>query len=160
MKPLPQATIKEARRLMIDGLSTRETARRLGISPASACRIYSDSKENMPVNKGGRPRKISAETVEYLKVNMKRGTLRTAVEATKSANLILPDTESVSTVQRRLKEAGLTAKRHVKRPALKRIQIKGRLHFIKKYMEWTEDDWARVVWSDECKINRICSDGM
>jgi transposase len=27
-------------------------------------------------------------------------------------------------------------------------------------MEWTEADWSRVVWSDECKINRICSDGM
>ena len=160
MKPLPQAIIKEARQLMMDGVSTRKTALRLGISQASASRIYADCKENMPVNKGGRPRKISAETVEYLKVNMKRGTLKTAVEARNAANQLLPDTVSASTIRRRLKEAGLTAKRRVKRPALKRLHIKGRLQFVKKYMEWTEADWSRVVWSDECKINRICSDGM
>jgi hypothetical protein len=34
------------------------------------------------------------------------------------------------------------------------------MQFIKKYKEWTEKDWALVIWSDESKINRICSDGM
>ncbi|KAF9184384.1 hypothetical protein BGZ51_001649 [Haplosporangium sp. Z 767] len=126
MKPLPQAIIKEAKRLMMGGVSTRETARRLGISPASASRIYSDCDENMPVNKGGRPRKIPAETVEYLKVNMKRGTLKTAVEARKEANQILPNAVSVSTIRRRLREAGLASKRRVKQPTLKRVHVKGR----------------------------------
>src|SRR5690554_4439983 len=125
---------------MMDSVSTHKTAQRLEISPASTGRIYADCKKNMPVNKGGRPRTIPAETVEYLKVNMKRGTLKTAVEARNAANQPLYGTVSASTVRRRLKEAGLTAKRHVKRPALKRVQIKGRLQFVKKYMEWTEGD--------------------
>jgi transposase len=160
MKPLPQAKVKEAIRLMSGGVSTRETARRLVISPSSAKRIYSENKENMTVNKGGRPRKIPSETVEYLKVNLKRGVLKTATEAKNVANEMLPQAVSASTVRRRLKEVGLIAKRRVKRPALKPRHIKGRLQFVKKYKEWTVEDWARVVWSDESKINRICSDGL
>ena len=113
----------------------------------------------MPVNRGGRPKKISTETVEFLKVKMKRGVLKTSIEATKAANELLPQPVSLSTVRRRLRDAGLIAKRIVKRPALRRKHIRGRLHFVRKYKEWTDKDWARVVWSDECKINRICSDG-
>ncbi|KAF9561387.1 hypothetical protein EC968_005771 [Mortierella alpina] len=51
-----------------------------------AARIFADNKENMPISKGGRPRKLQAETVEYLKVNLKRGALKTAVEAQQKAN--------------------------------------------------------------------------
>lgn len=160
MKPLPQTKVNEAIKLMTEGLTTRETAERLKISPASASRIYSSNKENMPVNKGGRPRKISADTVEFLKVNVKRGVFKSAVDATKKVNELLSQPVSVATVRRRLRGSGLLAKRFVKRPALKREHVRGRLHFVKKYKEWTEEDWARVVWSDECKINRICSDGL
>lgn len=160
MKPTPKAIIKDAIRLMSEGVSTRETARQLNISQPMASRIYSRNKENMPVNKGGRPRKIQAETVEYLKLNLKRGYLRTAKEARNKANEVLPAPVSTSTIRRRLREAGLIAKRRVKRPALRPQHIKGRKIFVKKYKEWTIDDWRRVVWSDESKINRICSDGL
>ena len=36
---------------------------------------------------------------------------------------------------------------------------KKRLDFALKHREWTVDDWKRVIWSDETKINRIGSDG-
>jgi len=160
MKPIPQEKVKEAIRLMSGGVSTRETARRLVISPSTAKRIYSENKENMAANKGGRPRKILSETIEYLKVNLKRGVLKTATEAKDVANQMLPQAISSSTIRHRLREAGLIAKKRVKRPALRPRHIKGRLQFIQKHKEWTEEDWAKVVWSDESKINRICSDGL
>ena len=145
---------------MTEGVSVRETAHRLKISLGSVSNIRSANKENMSINKGGRPRKTTAETIEHLKLDMKRGILRTSVEATAEANRLLPQPVSAVTVRRRLKEAGLIAKKVVKRPALKKEHIKGRLQFVKKYKEWTVDDWAMVVWSDESKINRICSDGV
>ncbi len=37
--------------------------------------------------------------------------------------------------------------------------IKSRLEFAKKHQEWTADDWKRVIFSDETKINRFNSDG-
>jgi hypothetical protein len=114
----------------------------------------------MPVNKGGRPRKIHAETVEYLKLNMKRGTIRTDKEAKCKANELLDTPVSTTTIRRRLREAGLIAKSKIKRPALKPRHIKDRMMFVKNYKEWTIDEWKNVVWSDESKINRICSDGL
>ena len=73
---------------------------------------------------------------------------------------MLPQPVSVTTVRRHLREAGLIAKKIVKRPALKQQYINGRLQFVRKYKEWTMDDWTRVIWSDESKINRIYSDGL
>ena len=160
MKATPASKIKEATQLMKQGFSTREVASRLNISPTTASRIHADNKENIPVNKGGRPRKLGSEAVEHIKLNLKRGVLKTAKEAHATANELLPEPVSYTTIRRRLREAGLIAKKIVKRPALKKTHIKGRLQFVAKYKEWTEEDWARVIWSDESKINRICSDGL
>ena len=30
----------------------------------------------------------------------------------------------------------------------------------KKHKEWTKEDWARVIWSDESKISIFGSDGI
>ena len=46
-----------------------------------------------------------------------------------------------------------------KKPLLSPKHRKQRLAFALKYKEWTVEDWKRVIWSDETKINRIASDG-
>jgi transposase len=145
MKPIPKAIIKDAIRLMSEGISTRETACRLNISQSMASRIYSSNKEKMPVNKVCQPRKLQAETTEYLKVNFKRGYLKTAKEARDKANDLLPASVSTSTIRRQLREAGLIAKRKIKRPALQPHYIYGRKIFVRKYKEWTINDWKHVV---------------
>ncbi|KAG0376506.1 hypothetical protein BGX24_007628, partial [Mortierella sp. AD032] len=109
---------------MSNGISVREVADQLNISIATASRIRSTNKENMPVNKGGRPRKLQPKTVQYLKLDIKRGILKTAVEASTSATKMCHQPVSAVTVRRRLREAGLIAKRVVKKPALKRKHIK------------------------------------
>jgi hypothetical protein len=53
-------------------------------------RIRFENKENMQEDNGGRPRKINAETVEHLKLNIKRDILRTSIDAMKEANRLLP----------------------------------------------------------------------
>ena len=160
MKAKSQALVKEAIRLVKDGLSTHEAATQLGINQSTVSRMLARNKENVPINRGGRPRKLQPENVEYVKLNLKRGVFKTAVEATKAVNGILKEPVSAETVRRRLKEAGLLAKKIVKRPALRKRHVQARLDFVKKYKEWTEEDWALVVWSDESKINRFCSDGI
>jgi len=83
---------------MQDGFSTRETAKRLNISKSAVARIRLENKENMEENNGGRPRKLTAETVEHLKLNMKRGVLRTSFDAMKEANRMLQQPVSALTV--------------------------------------------------------------
>jgi hypothetical protein len=42
---------------------------------------------------------------------------------------------------------------------LKKMYYQQRLEFAQWYQSWTIEDWKRVLWTDETKINRIGSDG-
>ena len=33
------------------------------------------------------------------------------------------------------------------------------MDFAESHKDWTVEDWKRVIWSDETKINRLGSDG-
>jgi hypothetical protein len=58
-----------------------------------------------------------------------------------------------------LKKENLKAVVKVKRPLLASRHIKAQYEFAIKYQHWTEEDWCRVIFSDETKINRLGSDG-
>jgi hypothetical protein len=90
---------------MEDAFFTRETVKRLNISKSTLARIRFENKENMEEDNGGRSRKLTVETVEHLKLNMKREVLRTSINAIKESNRLLPQPVSVTTVRRRLREA-------------------------------------------------------
>ena len=55
---------------------------------------------------------------------------------------------------------GLKAVKRIKKPRLCARHIKQRLDFAKRYQHYTVDDWKMVFFSDETKINRLCSDGI
>jgi transposase len=46
-----------------------------------------------------------------------------------------------------------------KRPLLSKRHRKERMDFALAHQDWTVEDWKKVVWSDETKINRLGSDG-
>lgn len=46
-----------------------------------------------------------------------------------------------------------------KKPFLIKKQRQDQLDFAIVHKDWTVEDWKRVVWSDETKINRLGSDG-
>ncbi|KAG0920795.1 hypothetical protein G6F32_015418 [Rhizopus arrhizus] len=58
-----------------------------------------------------------------------------------------------------LHKAGLGAIEKPKKPLLSAKNIRKRLSWCMAHKDWTVDDWKRVVWSDETKINRFNSDG-
>lgn len=66
---------------------------------------------------------------------------------------------SVQTIRNTLKEDGYKSYAKKKRPFLSPRHCKARLAFAEKYQNWTVEDWKRVIWSDETKINRFGSDG-
>src|SRR5262249_754368 len=66
---------------------------------------------------------------------------------------------SSETVCNALKEAGMKAASKVKKSRLLPRHKRQRLDFAVRYQHWTIEDWKRVVWSDETKINRLGSDG-
>jgi hypothetical protein len=58
-----------------------------------------------------------------------------------------------------LKQHSFKAVTKKKKPLLTAVHRKKRLTFALRHKEWTVEDWKRVIWSDETKINRIGSDG-
>ena len=46
-----------------------------------------------------------------------------------------------------------------KRPLLSAKHCKAHLDFAYGHKDWTVDDWKRVIWSDETKIDCLESDG-
>lgn len=65
----------------------------------------------------------------------------------------------VQTIRNTLKQEGLRAAVKVKKPFLSKAHRRRRLEFALEHQHWTLDDWRRVIWSDETKINRVGSDG-
>lgn len=56
---------------------------------------------------------------------------------------------SKETVRRRLKEEGEVARRRLPKPRLTKKQMKARLQWAREHLEWTQEQWDRVLWSDE-----------
>jgi hypothetical protein len=92
-------------------------------------------------------------------LEMRRGTFKDAVQATKEFNKENDNPVSVDTVRRALQRIGGKARKPIKRPLLLNRNRVSRLRFARAFAEWTVDDWSRVVWTDETVIKRIRYDG-
>lgn len=66
---------------------------------------------------------------------------------------------SSRTIQRRLDDAGLYGRRPAFKPWISSKNIKERLEFAKRHVNWTSNDWKAILWSDESKFNLFNNDG-
>ena len=134
-------------------LTHRQIASKFGVSPKTVQRIGKMARES-----------VSLETKRVGNCGRKRATTkrgdrlitRTVLENRKSSlkELLHKVRErgvaiSRRTLRRRLKEAGLVAKRPLRKPLLTPTMIRKRLQWAKKYKNWTEEDWDKVIFSDE-----------
>src|SRR5215469_7770260 len=87
------------------------------------------------------------------------GRAENAVEVTKYINTIIPDSVCPQSVRNVLKKNSFKTVTKKKKPLLTARHRKLRLDFALKHQNWTVEDWKRVFWSDETKINRFGSDG-
>ena len=58
-----------------------------------------------------------------------------------------------------LRGGGLRVVPKVKEPLLTKRHRRLRLQFAKRYQHWTVDDWERVVFPGETKVNHLGLDG-
>jgi uncharacterized protein (DUF2267 family) len=111
------------------------------------------------MNKGGRPQALSHADERYCSRQITTGKLDNAVKVKKALKKDLGILVSPDTIRRALRRAGLGAIEKPKKPLLSKTNIRKRLEWCKAHRDWTVDDWKRVIWSDETKINRFNSDG-
>jgi transposase len=159
MTKLPKDTDKRIQELAEKGWSLRQIAEKLNISKATASRVCS---KQLPLRKksvGGRPQKLSPSDKRYCVRTVCRDPKATSKKVAKSLHAEFGINVTPQTVRRALREQGMGAVEKTKKPMLTRKQIKNRLTFAKAHQFWTKDDWRRVVYTDESKINRFNSDG-
>lgn len=59
---------------------------------------------------------------------------------------------SPTTLRRRLKEVDLFSRIRRRKPTLKPHHARARLRWAIKHLDWTIEQWMRVIWSDESSI--------
>ena len=151
LSPWERAKIIEKRNA---GLTYPKISEALGIAVTTCKKTVkkhatSDTK-GLSAPRSGRPTKCD----DLLKRRIIRF-CRTAPDAT-YAEVIdrLQLTVSKTTIKRVLQEQGISNWQKKKRPALTKENARKRLLFCRQYKGWSADDWKKVIWSDECSVER------
>lgn len=140
-----------------------EVAHQFDINKSTVCRIASRYRQRNNVERksgSGRPRKSTARQDRQMTKIVKIDPRKTAVDVTSYANEQLGVPIGVHTARNRLKEANLLARRPAKKPLISMVNKKKRLDFARRYLHWSKEQWAKVLWSDESKFNLFGSDGI
>jgi len=113
-------------------------------------------KEN---HRGGCPSKLSSGDKQSLIRQITTGRLDNAVEATHFIKQTLFNPVTPQTVRNALKKDDFCSVVKRKHPLLKKAHRLDCLKWARYHENWTVEDWKRILWTDETKINRIGSDG-
>ncbi|KAJ1301366.1 hypothetical protein OPQ81_008631 [Rhizoctonia solani] len=105
------------------------------------------------------PRKLDATARRRAVHLVTEGSAQTTKAANQELENTLGTSTSTRTVQRMLVEEGLEAVTKKPKPKLTKDHVKACLEFAEGHQHWTVEDWMRVGWSDETKINCYGSDG-
>jgi transposase len=159
MHPTSSAQKENILSLALNGHSTRTIASRLNLCQSTVSRILRTLHPNQHHSSGGRPSKLSPTSQRAILNQITTGKASNAVQATHYINTIISTPVSSETVRRVLRKHSFKAVVKKKKPLLTARHKQKRLAFANKYREWTVEDWKRVIWSDETKINRMGSDG-
>jgi transposase len=160
MSSISADTCNNIRSLLEQGNSIRKIADQCHVSKSTVQRIRAKYLPNLTTSpQPGRPMKLSAQNKHFCVRAITSGHLETGVAVRKKLRADLGIKVSDNTVRNALREAGLGAIEKETKPMLSSKNIKARLEFAKRHQNWTIDDWKRVIWSDETKINRFSSDG-
>jgi transposase len=145
---------------MLDaGYSAAHIAASTGHGVATVSRLRSTHRSHLSKSLGGRPSKLSSANIHHAQRLISSGKADTAVDVTKALRNVTNQSLSAQTVRNSLKVAGMKAVVKKKKPFLSKQHRKARLDFALTHQDWTVEDWKKVVWSDETKINRLGSDG-
>ena len=159
MRPILSTKHSSVVSLLQEGYTLRQIEDKTGVGKSTIGRIKREVDGNKENSKGGRPSKLTPRDQQSIIRQITTGKLDNAVQATHYINNILPNPVTSQTVRNALKHNDFRSVVKQKRPLLKKAHRLERLRFARYHENWTVEDWKRVLWSDETKINRIGSDG-
>ncbi|KAK4521097.1 uncharacterized protein ATC70_013041 [Mucor velutinosus] len=158
MKANAPSKVNSAITMLRSNVSIREIAEKLSLGKSTIGRIRMENCPGVKTSKGGRLRVLSEADKRYCVRKVTKERVSSAVKVTKMLKNFQMKVHP-ETVRRALRTAGLGAIEKEKKPLLSDANVKKRLAWCKQHKDWTVDDWKRVIWTDETKINRFNSDG-
>jgi len=159
MKPLSAAQHQHILSLLEAGQSSHQISSSTGVHATTISRLHRKHHPYLPKSSGGHLPKLSPSNICHGIHLISSGKAENAVQVTRTLQDIINQPLSAQTTHHYLKEAGMKAVVKKKRPLLTKHHRRERLDFAIQHQDWTTEDWKRVVWSDETKINRLGSDG-
>ena len=159
MHRLSQAQRDQVISLLDSGHSGHEIHSITGFSIGVISKIRAVYHPGLPKAPGGHPRKLSEANMRHALRLIYSRRAENAVQIARALQDITNQPLSADTVHRGLKRAGMKAVVKKKKPVLTQRHRRARLDFALAHQYWTLEDWKKVVWSDETKINRLGSDG-
>lgn len=159
MRTLTPAQLNRIITLLDSGKSAHQVAAITGRAVSTISRIRSKHRSSLSKAAGGRPPKLSSSDIHYTLRQITSQKVEHATEVAKMLQDMNGESISARTVRRALHKVGMKAVVKKKRPLLTKKHRKERMDFALAHKDWTVEDWKRVVWSDETKINRLGSDG-
>nr|XP_032528103.1 uncharacterized protein LOC116778268 [Danaus plexippus plexippus] len=112
---------------------------------------------NMASDPGLEPGIIMSNEDKFIVVTSKRNRRLTAPEIRAEVNKSRSTPVSLTTVKRRLRDANLFGRVAVRKPLLKPQNKKKRMQWALTHRNWSEEDFKRVLWTDESKFEVLGS---
>lgn len=159
MRPISNSQKQNVLSLIAHGYSSRQIQEKTGVSKSKVASIIKEVQPDKENLLKGRPKKLTSQDERHILSLLSSGAAENATDATKKLNNIISDLVSTQTVRNILKKHQFKAYVKKKKPLLKKQHRLDRLAFARKHQNWTIEDWKKVIWSDETKINRFGSDG-
>ncbi|CAK1592751.1 unnamed protein product [Parnassius mnemosyne] len=160
--PLTPAQVAQAVALIDQGLTQREVAIVLNVPRSSmqySLKRYQETGRYTRRPGSGGVRCTSARDDRFIVMEILRNRYLTAVEIRQRLQIARGVNVSERTVRRRMEEVNLKARRPARGPELLRQHRVARLQFAREHVNWTHEQWARVLFTDECRIALRAPDG-
>lgn len=155
---LSQDKRNNVKSLINRGEVTKNIVQATGVSNATVKRIKSEMNLNLSSSKGGRPAMINNSSRKVVRQKLRNGSLKNAKDTQKYLNQ-LGYPISYSGTRKMISQLGFDCSLKKKKSLITTKHAKARLRWAKEHRDWTVDQWKKVIYSDETRINLWGSDG-
>ena len=140
------------------GLPGESIAKETGVSPSAISNLHCKECSALPKAIGSGHFKLPPTNIQYAQHLITSGKAENTVQVTKVLNNIIIQPLSTNTIHFHLKKAGMKSMVKSKCPLLSGRHCKAHLDYAYVHKDYTIEDWKKVIWSDETKINCLGSD--
>ena len=142
--------------MRLAGQDFTQIAEHFGCSERTIHRLwlkYRSTGQTRDLPRSGRPQVTDLRQKRRIIRTHKMHTFTSASETARNFEI------SASTCRRILKQANLKRRRPFRGPILKVRHKRARLEWCRSCVDWSQEDWSRVLFSDECRFSLDSDDG-